>query len=63
MEINLSPSLSCDTNLDFIIKSSMLVNLFNMIGFQRFDWKWENMNKSKNIVKDSLAKDAMSSKA
>jgi tubulin polyglutamylase TTLL5 len=37
MEINLSPSLSCDTNLDFIIKSTVLVNLFNMIGFQRFD--------------------------
>lgn len=33
MEINLSPSLSCDTNLDFVIKSTVLVNLFNMIGF------------------------------
>jgi len=33
MEINLSPSLTCDTNLDFIIKSTVLVNLFNMIGF------------------------------
>lgn len=33
MEINLSPSLTCDTSLDFIIKSTALVNLFNMIGF------------------------------
>ena len=41
MEINLSPSLSCDTNLDFVIKSTVLVNLFNMIGFQRFDRKKE----------------------
>jgi len=33
MEINLSPSLTCDTLLDFIIKSNVLVNMFNMIGF------------------------------
>ena len=33
MEINLSPSLTCDTLLYFIIKSNVLVNMFNMIGF------------------------------
>ena len=33
MEINLSPSLSCETPMDFIIKSTILTNLFNMIGF------------------------------
>jgi hypothetical protein len=37
MEINLSPSLSCDSPLDFIIKSTILTSLFNMIGFQKFD--------------------------
>ena len=59
MEINLSPSLTCDTNLDFIIKSTVLVNLFNMIGFQRFDRKKER----KQPVKEANANDSMSSKS
>ena len=41
MEINLSPSLSCDTPLDFIIKSTMIVDLFNLLGFQKFDRRKE----------------------
>jgi tubulin polyglutamylase TTLL5 len=62
MEINLSPSLTCDTNLDFIIKSTVLVNLFNMIGFQRFDRKKESSKIKQNSVKESSANDSLSSK-
>ena len=34
LEVNLSPSLSTDTPLDFKIKSGLLSDLFNLVGFQ-----------------------------
>ncbi|TGZ56062.1 hypothetical protein CRM22_010230 [Opisthorchis felineus] len=32
LEVNLSPSLACDTPLDFKVKSHMLTDLFNLVG-------------------------------
>ena len=37
LEVNLSPSLSVESNLDFGVKSRMLSDLFNITGFDVFD--------------------------
>ena len=37
LEVNLSPSLSVESNLDFGVKTNMLADLFNMVGFKLFD--------------------------
>ena len=37
MEINLSPSLNCDSPLDFNIKSHLITDMFTLIGLQTFD--------------------------
>jgi tubulin polyglutamylase TTLL5 len=45
LEVNLSPSLSCDSPLDMTIKSNLVTDTFNLIGVRRFDRKKESMNK------------------
>ena len=47
VEVNLSPSLSSDSPLDHTIKSTLLVDTFNMIQLKRFDRKKESLNKIK----------------
>ena len=54
MEINLSPSLSCDSPLDFKIKETAIVDLFNMIGFQRYDRK---VHKTQKPAKMPIGRD------
>ncbi len=49
MEINLSPSLSCDSPLDFKIKETLITDLFNMVGFQRYDRKVHKTAKPKKM--------------
>jgi hypothetical protein len=51
MEINLSPSLACDSPLDMEIKSKLISDTFNMIGIKQFDRKKESENKAKNRMK------------
>ena len=51
MEINLSPSLACDSPLDLEIKSNLINDTFNLIGIKRYDRKKENENKVKNRMK------------
>jgi hypothetical protein len=34
LEVNLSPSLNTDTKLDFTIKSMLMADLFNLVGFK-----------------------------
>lgn len=51
MEINLSPSLACDSPLDLEIKSNLIANTFNLIGLKKFDRKKENEIKAKNRMK------------
>ena len=42
IEINLSPSLACDSPLDTEIKSTLITNVFNLIGVKQFDRKKES---------------------
>jgi len=51
IEINLSPSLACDSNLDLKIKSQLLSDTFNLIGVRQYDRKLESANKVKNRMK------------
>jgi hypothetical protein len=51
LEVNLSPSLATDSPLDMTIKSTLLQDVFNLIGVKRFDRKKETMNKIKNRMK------------
>jgi len=51
IEVNLSPSLACDSPLDLEIKSNLLSDTFNMIGIKQFDRKKESENKVKNRIK------------
>ena len=37
LEVNLSPSLSVESNLDFGVKTNMIADLFNIVGFNLFD--------------------------
>ena len=43
MEVNLSPSLGCDSPLDFRIKSKLVADTFTLIGVQAFDRKKDNL--------------------
>ena len=56
LEVNLSPSLACDSPLDLIIKSNLLADTFNMIGMRKFDRRKESLNKLKNKSKLASSK-------
>lgn len=51
LEVNLSPSLACDSPLDLTIKGNLLADAFNMIAVKRFDRRKESLNKLKNRSK------------
>lgn len=51
VEVNLSPSLSCDSPLDMTIKSNLIADTFNMVQVKRFDRKKESLNKIKYRAK------------
>ena len=51
IEINLSPSLACDSQLDMKIKSQLLADTMNLIGVHQFDRKAESANNAKNRMK------------
>jgi hypothetical protein len=51
LEINLSPSLSSDSPLDFTIKSNLIANALNVVGVMKFDRRRESMNKMKNRMR------------
>jgi len=48
LEVNLSPSLACESPLDLTIKSTLLADTFNMIGVSKYDRRKESLNKIKN---------------
>ena len=56
MEVNLNPSLNCDSELDLKIKSKVLTDIFNIIGIIPFshDGKFNIMEKENNY-KDSIS--------
>lgn len=51
LEVNLSPSLACDSPLDTTIKANLIADTMNMIGVKRFDRRKESMNKIRNRAK------------
>ena len=42
LEINLSPSLACESPLDLTIKTNLLADIFYMVGIKKFDRKIES---------------------
>lgn len=56
LEVNLSPSLACESPLDLTIKSTLLADTFNMIGVRKYDRRKESMNKMKNRANNSSNK-------
>jgi len=51
IEVNLSPSLACDSPLDLEIKSALLADTLNLAGIKQFDRKKESENKVRNRVR------------
>ena len=51
LEVNITPSFACDTPLDASIKSTVVCDMFNLIGIKRFDRKKESINKIKHRMK------------
>jgi hypothetical protein len=51
LEVNISPSMATDAPLDLMIKSTLCVDTFNLVGIKRFDRKKESMNKIKHRMK------------
>lgn len=45
VEVNLSPSLACESPLDMTIKSNLVADTFNMINIKRFDRRKESLKK------------------
>lgn len=56
VEINLSPSLACESPLDTTIKSNLIADTLNMVGIRKFDRKQESQNKAKNRMKSYMNK-------
>lgn len=47
LEVNLSPSLACESPLDLTIKSNLLADTFNMIAVRKFDRRKESLKKNR----------------
>ena len=47
LEVNLSPSLACESPLDLTIKSNLLADTFNMIAVMKFDRRKESLKKNR----------------
>eukprot|EP00347_Sterkiella_histriomuscorum_P021171 403334979 len=54
IEINLSPSLACESPLDITIKSSLISELMTLVGVKKFDRRIESQNKMKNRMKSYM---------
>ena len=49
LEVNLSPSLSTDTQLDFDIKSELVKDLLNLVGMKTDEQQQKQTQKSNEI--------------
>jgi tubulin polyglutamylase TTLL5 len=56
LEVNLSPSLACESPLDTTIKANLIADTFTLIGVRKFDRRKESINKLKNRAKLSTSK-------
>lgn len=54
LEINLSPSLACESPLDTQIKASLIAETLTLVGVRKFDRRIESQNKAKNRMKSYL---------
>lgn len=63
LEVNLSPSLATDSPLDMQIKTTLLVDSFNITQFKRFDRRKESLNKLKYRSKGYPSANAVQGKA
>lgn len=54
VEINLSPSLACESPLDLTIKSNLISDTLTMVGVRKFDRRFESQNKAKNRMKSYM---------
>ena len=52
LEVNLSPSLACDSPIDLKIKHSLIVDTLNRISIKKFDRRRDNLNKMKQRAKN-----------
>jgi tubulin polyglutamylase TTLL5 len=52
LEVNLSPSLACDSPIDLKIKQSLFVDTMNLACFKKFDRRRDNFNKMKQRSKN-----------
>ena len=62
LEVNLSPSLATDSPLDLTIKSTLLTDVFNIVGVRRFDRKKESLNKIKHRMKGYYKQTSLNTK-
>lgn len=51
VEVNLSPSLACDSPLDLSIKAALIAESLTIVGVKRFDRRKESLNKLKSRAK------------
>ena len=52
LEVNLSPSLACDSPIDLKIKHALIVDTMNLISIKKFDRRRDNLNKMKQRAKN-----------
>jgi len=60
IEINLTPSLACESPLDFQIKSNLIADTFSLIGVQPFDRKRDGFYRQRMDVLSGLRSDLSS---
>lgn len=58
LEVNISSSMATDAPLDLCIKSTLVVDTFNLVGIKKIDRKKESMNKIKHRMKGLYNKNA-----
>ena len=56
VEVNLSPSLACESPLDTSIKANLIADIFSMTGVKPFDRRKESLNRLKNRAKINSVK-------
>lgn len=56
LEVNLSPSLACESPLDTTIKANLIADTFTLIGVKPFDRRKESLLKLKNRAKINAGK-------
>lgn len=61
MEVNLSPSLACDSPIDLKIKHQLLVDTLNLACLRKYDRRRDNLNKIKTRQTKSVAQSAKKS--